>query len=241
MYKGDPKKTGPQAFLVVFPTFPISWLPLLFRTWQKQRLQMQQGLNGSSSKEYTAWNITTRRSRLRKPRKLLCISLNARILPPKAEFRTGWTTLRSTGPWRTSENRPSHSGRPRKRTAELVERIRESVQQNPKRSVRKRSRSLGISRETCYKSELQTLYPSLMRKFWFQQDGTSSHTSKLSQNWLKENFGRRVISLKTDIEWAPHSLDLSPQISSFGATWRTECMQGDQEPSLNWRKPSGRR
>ena len=236
-----------------------------------------------------------------------------------------------------SENRPSHSGRPKKRTAELVESVRESLQQSPKRSVRKRSQSLGMSRETCrrvlvndirahpyriqtlqtltasdkkqrsamavkmlekiektpsflnllwtsdeahfhldgtansktnvfwgssrpnevatkplhspkctvlaaisargiigpifieesgaavtvtkeryvevlktFKSELQTLYPSLMSKFWFQQDGASPHTSNLSLDWLKENFGGRVISLKTDFEWAPHSPDLSP-------------------------------
>ena len=44
-----------------------------------------------------------------------------------------------------------------------------------------------------FKSELQTLYPSLMSKYW-----------------LKENFGGRGISLKTDFEWAPHSTDLSP-------------------------------
>ena len=61
-----------------------------------------------------------------------------------------------------------------------------------------------------FKSELQTLYPSLMSKFWFQQDGASSHTFHLSRDWLKENFGGRVISLKTDFEWAPHSPDLNP-------------------------------
>lgn len=61
-----------------------------------------------------------------------------------------------------------------------------------------------------FKSELQTLYPSLMRNFWFKQDGASSHTSKLSRDWLKENFGHRVISLKTDFEWVCHSPDLSP-------------------------------
>ena len=48
-----------------------------------------------------------------------------------------------------SENRPSHSGRPKKRTAKLVESVRESLQQSPKRNVRKRSQSLGMSRETC--------------------------------------------------------------------------------------------
>ena len=235
-----------------------------------------------------------------------------------------------------SENHPSHSGHPKKRTAKLVESVRKFLQQSPKRNVRKRSQSLGMSRETCrrmlvndiraypyriqtltasekkqrsvmsvkmlekiketpsflnllwtsdeahfhldgkansktivfwgysrpnqvatnplhspkctmwatilaqassdqsllkgaavtvtkeryveilkrelqnFKSELQNLYPSLMSKFWFKQDGTSSHTSNLSQYWLKENFGGRVISLKTDLEWAPHSPDLSP-------------------------------
>ena len=61
-----------------------------------------------------------------------------------------------------------------------------------------------------FKSELYALYPSLMNRFWFQQDGASCHTSKMSRDWLKKNFGRRVISLKTDFEWAPHSPDLSP-------------------------------
>ena len=48
-----------------------------------------------------------------------------------------------------SENCPSHSGCPKKRTAELVESVRESLQQSPKRSVRKRSQSLSMSHETC--------------------------------------------------------------------------------------------
>ena len=47
------------------------------------------------------------------------------------------------------ENRPSHSGCPKKRTAELIKSVRESLQQSLKRSVRKRSQSLGMSRETC--------------------------------------------------------------------------------------------
>ena len=49
----------------------------------------------------------------------------------------------------TIENRPSHSGCPKKRTAELVESARECLQQSPKRSGRKRSQSLGMSHETC--------------------------------------------------------------------------------------------
>ena len=61
-----------------------------------------------------------------------------------------------------------------------------------------------------FKSEFQTLYSLLMTKFWFQQDGASSHISNLSRDWLKENFEGQVISLKTDFEWVPHSPDLSP-------------------------------
>ena len=61
-----------------------------------------------------------------------------------------------------------------------------------------------------FKSQLQTLYLSLMGKFWLQQDGASSHTSNLAQDWLKENFGNRTISLKTNFEWASYSPDLSP-------------------------------
>ena len=92
-----------------------------------------------------------------------------------------------------------------------------------------------------FKSELQTLYPSLMSKFWFQEDGASSHISNLSRDWLKENFGGRVISLKTDSELAPHSPDLSPPDFFFWAILRTESTQGNPEPSRNSRKPSGRR
>ena len=61
-----------------------------------------------------------------------------------------------------------------------------------------------------YWKELKSLYPSLMSKFWFQQDGASPHTSHLSRDWLRDHFGKRVVSLKTDFEWAPHSPDLSP-------------------------------
>ena len=58
--------------------------------------------------------------------------------------------------------------------------------------------------------QLKILYPSLLTHFWFQQDGASSHTSYFSRDWLKEHFGSRVISLKTDFEWPPYSPDLSP-------------------------------
>ena len=60
--------------------------------------------------------------------------------------------------------------------------------------------------------ELKSLYPSLMSKFWFKQDGASSHTSPISRDWVKNHFRKWVVSLKTKFEWAPHSPDLSPPV-----------------------------
>ena len=45
---------------------------------------------------------------------------------------------------------------------------------------------------------------------WFMQDGTTAHTARNSRQWLAESFGDRVISLKTDFPWSPHSPDLNP-------------------------------
>ena len=43
-----------------------------------------------------------------------------------------------------------------------------------------------------FKKEIESLYPSLMTKFWFQKYGASSHTSNISQERRKKNFGKRV-------------------------------------------------
>lgn len=45
---------------------------------------------------------------------------------------------------------------------------------------------------------------------WFQQDGAAPHTATDALNWLDTHFGDNVISLKTLIEWPPHSPDLNP-------------------------------
>ena len=65
-----------------------------------------------------------------------------------------------------SENHPSHSGRPKKQTAELVESVRESLQQSPKRSVHKQSQSLSMSRETCRRVLVNDIraYPYSLRQ-----------------------------------------------------------------------------
>ena len=62
---------------------------------------------------------------------------------------------------------------------------------------------------TFYK-DLKSLYPGYLPKIWFQQDRATPHNANISKEWLTEHFGRRIISSKFPIEWAPHSPDLSP-------------------------------
>lgn len=61
-----------------------------------------------------------------------------------------------------------------------------------------------------FKAELNRRFPDSVGRWWFQQDGAAPHTSKLALDWLQTNFGERLISRKSEFEWAPHSPDLSP-------------------------------
>ena len=45
---------------------------------------------------------------------------------------------------------------------------------------------------------------------WFMQDGAPAHRSIASRNWLSDKFQNRVISIKTDFEWAPYLPDFNP-------------------------------
>ena len=45
------------------------------------------------------------------------------------------------------------------------------------------------------------------RKYYFQQDGATPHTSNLVQNWLSEKFGEKFLDKK---KWPPRSPDLNP-------------------------------
>ena len=70
-----------------------------------------------------------------------------------------------------------------------------------------------------FKIELENRWSlSTRKKFYFQQDGATPHTSNLSLDWLQRNFQKRVISRKTQFEWAPHSPDLSPPDFFCGVT-----------------------
>ena len=45
---------------------------------------------------------------------------------------------------------------------------------------------------------------------WFQQDGATPHPFNASLQWLEKHFLRRIISRRTDNEWASHNPDMSP-------------------------------
>ena len=61
----------------------------------------------------------------------------------------------------------------------------------------------------------KTFVPALRRKgfsldhIWFQQNGATPHTTSAVFDWIKETFEDRVVSLKTQYAWTPHSPDLS--------------------------------
>ena len=68
-----------------------------------------------------------------------------------------------------------------------------------------------------YRHVLSKFWAALLRRVenrrsrqWFQQDGATPHTEKQTLEWIEERFHERVISLKTDNPWPPHSQGLSP-------------------------------
>ena len=54
-----------------------------------------------------------------------------------------------------------------------------------------------------------------IRKYWFQQDGASSHTAASVIDRLNEIFGNRLISNKGAVKWPPKSPDLAPNDYGF--------------------------
>ena len=45
---------------------------------------------------------------------------------------------------------------------------------------------------------------------WFQQDGVTCHTARVTTELLREEFPGRVISRNGDQNWPPRSCDLTP-------------------------------
>ena len=62
--------------------------------------------------------------------------------------------------------------------------------------------------ETFVAHELRN-FPQVIENTWFQQDGATSHTARISMAAVRQLFGNRVISKNGDISWPPRSLDLT--------------------------------
>ena len=58
------------------------------------------------------------------------------------------------------------------------------------------------------------LWPELdeldINDMWFQQNGATSHTARVTIDLLKGKFGERVISRNGPVEWPLRSCDLTP-------------------------------
>ena len=78
------------------------------------------------------------------------------------------------------------------------------------------------------------LWPELdeldINDMWFQQDGATSHTARVTIDLLKDKFGERVISRNGPVEWPPRSCDLTPfdhsKTTSIAKlpTFRSKCV-----------------
>ena len=90
-------------------------------------------------------------------------------------------------------------------TPDNVSGVQESVGRSPSKSLRRRSQELGISVSSVRRmlvKDLQ-LYPY---RIHIKHELTETDKEKR----LREKFGKRLISRKAEVEWAPHSPDLNP-------------------------------
>lgn len=57
---------------------------------------------------------------------------------------------------------------------------------------------------------LPTLNEMDVGDVWFQQDGATAHTARISMTLLRQHFQERLISLRGDLHWPARSPDLAP-------------------------------
>ena len=81
-------------------------------------------------------------------------------------------------------------------------------------SVDENDRHFTVNGER-YRAMLEDyLWPELdeldINDIWFQQDGATSNTARVTIDLLKGKFGKRVISRNGPVEWPPRSCDLTP-------------------------------
>ncbi|GFU57658.1 putative DD41D transposase [Trichonephila clavipes] len=92
-----------------------------------------------------------------------------------------------------------HTGRP---IIENVDRITEIIE------VDRLVNSLSITQEL--KIDYKTVLNHLRKELWFQQDGATCHTARVTIDLLKDTFGDRLISRFGPVNWPPRSCDLTP-------------------------------
>ncbi|XP_039292755.1 uncharacterized protein LOC120353366 [Nilaparvata lugens] len=64
--------------------------------------------------------------------------------------------------------------------------------------------------QTFLQPELEELVEEQdLGEIWFQQDGATAHTARISMDLLREMFPGRLISLRGDVKWPARSPDLS--------------------------------
>ncbi|GFS60483.1 putative DD41D transposase [Trichonephila clavipes] len=54
------------------------------------------------------------------------------------------------------------------------------------------------------------LHPEKLTELWFQQDGATCHTARVTIDLLKDTLGDRLISRFRPVNWPPRSCDLTP-------------------------------
>ena len=50
----------------------------------------------------------------------------------------------------------------------------------------------------------------IIQNMWFQQDGAPAHTSRVTMNFLNQQYQNRFISLGRIADWPPSSPDMTP-------------------------------
>ncbi|KAJ3650158.1 hypothetical protein Zmor_021863 [Zophobas morio] len=95
-------------------------------------------------------------------------------------------------------NKGKSSGRPAV-SEEVVDDLRERLEQNPQTSLTRLSQQSGVPVTTCHK------------------DGATAHTARATLEYLQQHYDDRVISLGVQHAFPPRSPDLTPlDFSIFG-------------------------
>ncbi|GFV31848.1 uncharacterized protein TNCV_2087511 [Trichonephila clavipes] len=71
-----------------------------------------------------------------------------------------------------------------------------------------------------------------VQELWFQQDGATCHTVRVTIYLLKDTFGDRLISRFGPVNWPPRSCDLTP-LDYFLWVYVKSLVYGDKPQTLD--------